>query len=167
MLKEEMAHLFNRDLDKLRLEIEAYEDETLLWQVCQGTANSGGNLCLHLLGNLNTYIGSIVGETGYIRDRPQEFLQKNIPRASLLEEISKLRTVITHTLLETNELRLREPYPDQVLGLPMSTAHFFGHLMGHLNYHLGQINYHRRILTGLKHEDQSLRAPVAQRGAQE
>jgi uncharacterized damage-inducible protein DinB len=150
MLKEEIHQLLTRDLDKLKREIEAYEEEALLWEISEGIANSAGNLCLHLLGNLNTYVGSMLGNTGYIRNRPAEFSQKNVPRAILLEEIDKLGIIINQALLSLPDQALKDTYPDQVLGVPMSTAHFLGHLAGHLNYHLGQINYHRRILTGLK-----------------
>jgi len=150
MIKENIEQLLVRDLQKLKQEIEAYEDEALLWQTCEGINNSAGNLCLHLLGNLNTYIGGILGNTGYIRDRDQEFSLKNIPKNALLQEIAKVTTVVQKTIGFVTDEQLAENYPAEVLGTAMSARHFLMHLIGHLNYHLGQINYHRRILTGIK-----------------
>ena len=150
MIKESIQQLLVRDLRKLRQEIAAYEDESVLWQTIKGISNSGGNLCLHLIGNLNTYIGKTLGGTGYIRNREQEFSQKNIPKTVLLEEIDKIIVIIDETFdLLTDEV-LAKNYPDNVLGEPMSTHQFLIHLVGHLDYHLGQINYHRRILSAIK-----------------
>ena len=150
MIKENIKQLFVRDLQKLKLEIEAYEDESLIWQISRGINNSAGNLCLHIVGNLNTYIGSILGNTGYIRNRDQEFSLKNIPKATLVEEINNVITIIEDSFHSLTDDQLAENYPDEVLGSTMSTRQFLIHLIGHLNYHLGQINYHRRILTGIK-----------------
>jgi uncharacterized damage-inducible protein DinB len=152
MIKKNIEQLFARDLQKLQKEIEAYDDESVIWQTIKGINNSAGNLCLHLLGNLNTYIGSVLGNTGYIRNREQEFSLKNIPKAVLLEEIDKVKTIIENTFDSLTEDELSENYPDEVLGFPMSTHQFLIHLIGHLNYHLGQINYHRRILTAIKNQ---------------
>lgn len=153
MLKENIRQLLTRDLQKLRQEIGAYEDELMIWQTSTGISNSAGNLCLHLVGNLNTYIGSVLGNTGYTRNREQEFLLKDIPKATLIEEINKLLAVVENTFDQLTDEQLAENYPDNVFGSPMSTQYFMIHLIGHLNYHLGQINYHRRILAGLKNTD--------------
>jgi uncharacterized damage-inducible protein DinB len=150
MIKENIEQLLVRDLQKLKQEMEAYEDESLIWQTSKGINNSAGNLCLHVVGNLNTYIGSILGNTGYIRNREQEFSLKNIPKATLVEEISKVKEIIENTFDSLTDDQLAENYPGDVLGSPMSTRQFLIHLIGHLNYHLGQINYHRRILAGIK-----------------
>ncbi|MEP7144328.1 MAG: DinB family protein [Ferruginibacter sp.] len=152
MIKEHIEQLFARDLQKLTKEIEAYEDESVIWQTINGINNSAGNLCLHLLGNLNTYIGSTLGNTGYIRNREQEFSLKNIPKSHLLEEIGKVKIIIENTINSLTDDQLSKNYPDDILGYPMSTHQFLIHLIGHLNYHLGQINYHRRILTAIKNQ---------------
>jgi uncharacterized damage-inducible protein DinB len=145
MVTTTLIQLFERDLDKLKEEISLYESEEKLWVVKDGINNSGGNLCLHLCGNLQHFIGATLGETGYIRNREAEFKVKNVPRAKLLEEIAASRTVVTDTLEQVSKNELANDYPIQVFGEPMTTEWFLIFLLGHLNYHIGQINYHRRL----------------------
>jgi hypothetical protein len=146
MISETFSKLFLRDLKRLSKEIESYSDEADLWIVRHEISNSAGNLCLHLLGNLNAYIGANLGKTGYVRDRPAEFSLKDIPKDDLLNNIKSVSTIIEKVFLESAEDVLHEIYPEEVLGYPMNTEYFLIHLYGHLNYHLGQINYHRRLL---------------------
>ena len=87
MLKESLIEIFERDLQKLITEINLYNDEDNLWLVKEGISNSAGNLCLHLIGNLNHFIGASLGNTGYVRHRDDEFNLKNIPRQDLLMNI--------------------------------------------------------------------------------
>jgi uncharacterized damage-inducible protein DinB len=107
---------------------------------------TGGNLCLHLIGNLNTYIGKELGGTGYIRNRDLEFSQKDIPRDELLKKIDETILVVEKTLDIITNQQLEEEYPAIVFAEKMSTGFFLIHLLAHLTYHLGQINYHRRLL---------------------
>lgn len=150
MINENIEQLFARDLLKLRQEIEAYGDELIIWQVNEGISNSAGNLCLHLIGNLNTYIGAILGHTGYIRDRALEFSLKHVPKAVLVEDIDKLMILVKKILHSIKDEELYKNYPSEVMGFPVTNLYFLMHLQSHLNYHLGQINYHRRINTHLK-----------------
>jgi len=149
MIKETIEQLLIRDIKKLQQEIVAYEDETLLWKTVDGIENSAGNLCLHLIGNLNTYIGATLGHTSYIRDRELEFAAKDIPRDLMLENMNNLLMVINESFEKIADEQLQEIYPAEVLGYPMTTLYFLLHLQAHLNYHLGQINYHRRILSNI------------------
>lgn len=148
MLLPILIKLFDRDLKKLRLEIELYQSEAALWQIAEGINNSGGNLCLHLIGNLNAYIGATLGNSGYIRQRELEFSLKDIPKAELLQKIDATLTVVERTLSQLNESDLDKEYPLLVFAEKTSTRYFLVHLATHLTYHLGQINYHRRLLTG-------------------
>ncbi len=144
-MKRSIVQVFEKDLNRLKIEIEAFEVEENLWLKSDGINNSAGNLCLHIIGNLNNYIGAILGNTGYIRNRPLEFTEK-ITKNSLLEKIEKTQVVVFKTLESLNPDHLERIYPEDVLGYRMTTEYFLIHLLGHLNYHLGQINYHRRIL---------------------
>ena len=146
MLVQTMKTLFARDLSKLRKEIESYKHESNLWIIDKAIANSPGNLCLHLVGNLNTYIGKELGGTGYIRDRDLEFSQKNIPQAALLKMIDETIATVDMALETLTEQKLEEEYPVIVFTEKMTTGFFLVHLIAHLSYHLGQINYHRRLL---------------------
>ena len=141
-----LISLFDRDLNRLKAELLAYEDESKLWISQAQISNSAGNLCLHLIGNLNTYIGATLGNTGYIRHRDLEFSLKDIPRDELLRKIDETIFVVTNTLSNLNEDSLKMEYPLLVLKDKTSTEYFLIHLSTHLNYHLGQINYHRRLL---------------------
>lgn len=123
-----------------------YPDEKLIWAVAPGTTNSGGNLCLHLCGNLQHFIGAVLGNSGYVRNREAEFASKDIPRAKLLAEIENTKTAIANTLPNLPHEQLHAPYPVEVFGYPMATVFFLMHLATHLGYHLGQVNYHRRMI---------------------
>lgn len=146
MLVETLKSLFNRDLNKLKVEIESYQNENQLWVIDKNISNSGGNLCLHLIGNINTYIGAEIGKTGYVRDRPLEFSLKDISKSELIRKIEETILVVNNTLDLLTEEDLNTIYPQIVFEKEMTTGFFFVHLSTHLAYHLGQINYHRRLL---------------------
>ena len=146
MLTETLKLLFERDLKKLRDEIEAYKTEKNIWQVEKYINNSAGNLCLHIIGNLNWFIGAQFGATGYIRDRELEFSSTNIPKDDLLLEIDKTISVLDNTLDKITASQLELEYPILVFDKKTTTYYFLIHLTTHLAYHLGQINYHRRLI---------------------
>ena len=146
MLTETLKLLFERDLKKLRVEIKAYKTEKNIWQVEKNIKNSAGNLCLHIIGNLNWYIGAQLGATGYIRHRELEFSSTNIPKDDLLLEIDKTRSVLDNTLDKITSNQLELEYPILVFDKKTTTYYFLIHLTTHLAYHLGQINYHRRLI---------------------
>lgn len=129
----------------MRQEIAAYQTEDSLWSIEAGISNSAGNLCLHLIGNLNMYIGKELGGTGYVRNRQQEFSLKNIPRTELLEKIDATIAMIPAVLDNLTEADLAADYPVLVFQEKTSTEYMLIHLTTHLTYHLGQINYHRRL----------------------
>ena len=145
MIIETLKTLFNRDLEKLKTEIGSYADEAALWVVDGDVTNSAGNLCQHLIGNLNGFIGTQLGHSGYVRERDLEFSNKNTPRSELLAKIDETKKVVADTFDKITEEQLQEDYPLVVFAEKMTTGWFLIHLATHLNYHLGQINYHRRI----------------------
>ena len=146
MAIETISLLFKRDLNRLRKEIESYREESNLWKVNGNIANCAGNLCLHLIGNLNTYIGKELGKTGYVRNRELEFSAKDVTRAVLLEQIDQTIQMVDQTLAKVKESSLKVEYPILVFEEKTSTEYLLIHLTTHLTYHLGQINYHRRLL---------------------
>ena len=148
MILETLKTLFDRDLAKLQAELEAYSDEALLWKTDAGIANSAGNLSLHLVGNLNAFIGAVLGNTGYVRDREAEFSRRGVPRVTLLEMIDQTRAMIPTTLDTLTANRLEATFPVKVFQQETSTGYMLVHLATHLAYHLGQVNYHRRLLDG-------------------
>lgn len=147
MITTVLIALFERELDTLKQEISAYAQDEQLWKNLDGIQNPGGNLCLHLTGNLQHFIGATLGETGYIRNRDAEFKLRNIPRVKLLEEIENTKKIVTDTLEQVSRKELDSTYPIQVLEEPMTTEFFLVYLLRHLSYHIGQINYHRRLVS--------------------
>lgn len=138
--------LFERDLKRVINELELYRNEADLWRVEKEIANSAGNLVLHLIGNLNTYIGKELGQTGYVRNRELEFSQKDVPREELIAKVNETITVIKNALPTVTDEMMQREFPLLVLQEKTSTEYFLVHLSTHLNYHLGQINYHRRLV---------------------
>ena len=142
-----LLQLYDRDLTLLATEVTLYPSDDSLWQVVPGTSNSGGNLVLHLCGNLRHYIGFRLGQVDYRRDRPAEFATRGLSRRELLTLIELARQAVATALSSIPAARLDELYPEEVLGSPMALGFFLIHLDGHLRYHTGQINYHRRLVT--------------------
>ncbi|MBK7391818.1 MAG: DUF1572 family protein [Chloracidobacterium sp.] len=148
MLINTLKDLFNRDLNKLKTEIESYSDEATLWLVDGEIPNSGGNLALHLVGNLKAFIGATLGDSGYDRQRDLEFSTKGTPRAELLQMVDETMADVAAGLDKLTPDQLEAEYPIKVFAdrtEPMTTGWFLMHLATHLGYHLGQINYHRRL----------------------
>ena len=139
--------LIERDLNKLETEINLYKSEDSIWVVDKEIKNSAGNLCLHLCGNLRTYVGAILGKTGYVRDRDYEFAAKGVSRSELINHINQTKVAVKSTLQKLDPAVINKEYEQQVLGYPMTTMYFLIHLTAHFEYHLGQINYHRRLLS--------------------
>jgi uncharacterized damage-inducible protein DinB len=146
MTSATLTTLFELNLKKLISEIELYNNEKDLWKVEKNISNSAGNLALHIIGNLNTYIGKEIGKTNYIRNRELEFSDKNIRRQDLIERINQTIIVIKNSLTGLTSEDLNNEYPVLVLKEMTSTEYLLIHLTSHLTYHIGQINYHRRLI---------------------
>ena len=120
-----------------------------MWILKGEISNTAGNLCLHLIGNLNHFIGTTLGNTGYVRDRDSEFALKNIPREKLIVELENTIEVVLSTINKIPDADLEKKYPLEKHGKEVTIENMLIHLLGHFNYHLGQINYHRRLITSL------------------
>ena len=147
-MREWITNVITRELKALRREIESYPSEADLWEIPAGIANPGGNLALHLAGNLQYFIGNVLGKNGYVRNRDAEFASRDVPRAELLREIDSAIAAVQTGMSKISEADLSKPYPEKVGGVSESTGAFLAHFATHLAYHLGQVDYHRRILTG-------------------
>jgi len=140
-----ITELFERDLLKLRDELNNFKNEENLWRKADGITNTAGNLALHLIGNLNYHVGSQLGNTGYIRNREQEFNATGVAREKIITDIENLIEVLKNTIPALTPQQLDTTYPLEFYGRK-STEFYLLHFYGHLNYHLGQMNYLRRIL---------------------
>lgn len=145
MNTETLAQLFARDFETLESEIFSYNNEENLWIKEPGINNSAGNLGLHLAGNLQHFLGSVLNKSDYIRDREFEFNGK-VNRDELISRVREAKKSVRATLDNLGENDFSKIYPLQPFGFEMSTEYFLIHLYSHFSYHLGQINYHRRLL---------------------
>ena len=148
MITDTIRTLFLRELRALRREIEAYPDESLLWASRPGITNSAGNLALHLCGNLQHFIGARLGNTGYVRNRDAEFARRNVSRAEILAEIDAATAAVQLGFDRIKDEDLEQQYPESILKTTVTTGVWLMHSVAHLGYHLGQIDYHRRMVTG-------------------
>jgi uncharacterized damage-inducible protein DinB len=146
MITSTLLRIYERDLSRLKKEIESYHSEATIWHVKAQIPNSAGNLALHLVGNLQTYIGAVLGKTDYVRNREAEFSLKNVPRAELISHIEHTQRVVLQTIAGLSDEDYRQEFPMRVFEEKTSTEYMLIHLATHLTYHLGQINYHRRLL---------------------
>lgn len=142
------APLFRRDLMRLKKQLEALPTDELLWKSLPGIANPIGNLVLHVEGNLREYVGRQLGQCVYNRQRNVEFTATSIVTKELIGRLDELVVLIPSIVAELSVEHMEQPYPENVLGTPLSVGEFLIHLYGHLNWHLGQIDYLRRVLTG-------------------
>jgi hypothetical protein len=144
----DLAALLDRDLRALRRELEAYPEERQIWQPVPGLSNTAGTLALHLAGNLQHYIGARWGGTGYVRDRDAEFARRDVPRAELVAGIEQARMAVAAGLGAVGADELDAEYPELIAGCRIRTGDYLVHSAVHLAYHLGQVNAHRRVVTG-------------------
>ncbi|WP_341226490.1 DinB family protein [uncultured Arcticibacterium sp.] len=143
---EALISVFTKDLNKLKEEVLSYDSEDALFAIAEGITNSGGNLAMHLNGNLQHFIGAILGKTKYVRNREEEFSGR-FSREQIVSDIEESISVVSKTIASLSSEELSSPYPEKIFGGEMKTDFFLYHLLGHLNYHLGQVNYHRRLTT--------------------
>jgi uncharacterized damage-inducible protein DinB len=142
----DLVTFFDRDLDRLLQELKLFRDDTHLWQTTGTIKNTAGNLCLHLVGNLNNYIGKNLGNLPYTRDRDAEFSRRGVSRQTLIEMVEETKQRVHASLTAMQTKQLDDTYVENVMGYEMTTRYFLLHLVAHLSYHLGQINYIRRAL---------------------
>ena len=146
MSKQALISLFERDLEQLKKEISAYSEENALWVIDGDIKNSGGNLCLHICGNLQHFVGKMLGNSDYVRQREREFSDKDVPTTTLIALIETTRKVVIDTIDNLSAEDMQKKEPVGFYKRDMSVGQFLIHLLCHLSYHMGQINYHRRLL---------------------
>jgi hypothetical protein len=144
-MTDTLIKLFDRDLSRLQQEAGLIKEENL-WKTTGTIKNPAGNLCLHLIGNLNTYIGKNIGGIPYTRDRDAEFTNTDVPQQQLMKQVEATKDVVLSVLRNMSEASLKEKHVENVLGFEMTNEYFLMHLAMHLAYHLGQVNYIRRAL---------------------
>ncbi len=142
----DIKELYNNHLDKNIAEIELYTNENDIWAIVPGILNSAGNLTLHIVGNLNLFIGENIDKTGYVRNREAEFSLKDVAKSELVSMLASTKKMIDTCLSKLDNQALAQPYPTDKFGEGRTIGYALVYLLAHLDYHLGQINYHRRLL---------------------
>lgn len=148
MLPSVLETLIVRELRAVRRELEAYPDDASVWREIPGVPNTGGTLALHVAGNLRHFIGAVLGKDGYVRDRDAEFARRGVPRSELLVGIDAAIEAVGRTLRALPDHALDAAYPEPIAKRTVSAALFGTHLAVHLAYHLGQMDTHRRAVSG-------------------
>lgn len=147
MLKDAIIQTYEKDLLRVIEEIEQYKSEEDLWIVDERIPNSGGNLALHLVGNIKHFFGANLGNTGYVRERDLEFSDKNVSRDEIINGLKEAIDVLKTSLGNLSDEEFNGDYPEEIFGGVQKTSAIAVYMLNHLNYHLGQINYHRRLLS--------------------
>lgn len=143
-----IAAVISRELKTIERELNAYQNDEQVWALPAGLPNSGGTLALHAAGNLRHFIGAVLGGGAYVRDRDAEFSRRGVPRAELIEELRQAEKAVRDTLTSIDPSKFSEPYPLPVLNRRVNTGEYLAHLATHLAYHVGQLDFHRRVVTG-------------------
>jgi Protein of unknown function (DUF1572) len=147
-LTSALLTLFERELAAVRREVDAYACDDQLWQSVPGMSNVGGTLVLHLAGNLQHFLGTRLGQTGYVRNREAEFSRRNVARPELIAEIDAAGEAIKAGFAALTDAQLVDDYPEIIADRTVTIGQYLMHLSTHLAFHLGQIDYHRRVVTG-------------------
>ena len=148
MLKDTLGALIVRELRAVQRELDAYPDDTSVWKAIPGVPNTGGTLALHVAGNLRHFIGTVLGHDGYVRDRDAEFARRDVPRAELRYGLDASIAAVEQTMRAISDEALETAYPQPIGGRTIHATTVGLHLLAHLAYHLGQMDTHRRAVTG-------------------
>jgi len=143
---EDLKIMFNRELNSYKKEIRFFLNEDSLWEKPEGITNSAGNIVLHICGNLNHFVGAVLGNTGYVREREKEFSTTGKSSSELLLLLEKTQKTVLKTIDNIDEDSLSEIYPLVVGDSTFTVGRFLMHLETHLAFHLGQLGYLRRII---------------------
>lgn len=148
MFIEHIHHIMIRELEGMKRELLAYQDEADIWRSVPGVPNTAGTIALHVAGNLQHFVGAQLGSSGYVRDREAEFGRRDVPVSEMVEELDKTIAALDATFATLEEEAMDRPFPQEVADVRPTVGEFLVHLVAHLAYHLGQIDYHRRSITG-------------------
>ena len=148
MIAKELAALYSRDLTRLGQELRAFPDTQAVWKTVPGVSNAAGTLALHLEGGLRHFVGFRIGGIAYTRDRPLEFSARGVERDELIARIEAAQVSIPTVIASLSDAKLDEIDPHNGTDTPLTNRQWLIHLYGHLSYHLGQVDYIRRVVTG-------------------
>ena len=132
----------------MKNELLAYQDEGDIRRSVPGLPNTAGTIALHVAGNLQHFVGAQLGKSGYVRDREAEFGRRDVPVSEMVKELDRTVAALGAAFAKLEEEAMDRPFPQEIAGVRPTVGEFLVHLVAHLAYHLGQIDYHRRCVTG-------------------
>jgi uncharacterized damage-inducible protein DinB len=111
--------------------------------------NSLGHLTLHVIGNLNYYIGAQIADTGYVRDRPREFTETSPPAK---DEVLKQLDQVVDLVVETIEAQTVESWSEKyeavgAADIVKDRFSIFLNCAAHFQHHIGQMIYLEKEIT--------------------
>lgn len=111
--------------------------------------NSMGNLILHLNGNLAYYIGAILEDSGYTRDRENEFCrEQSMSRESALRKFSLTVDEVLKSLESQNESDWSAEYTAEGVDDVHDRFSIFLRCSVHFHHHIGQMIYLVKAING-------------------
>ena len=131
------AFLSSEYLPKIERCLEVLSDEDVWWRTGEGS-NSIGNLLLHLEGSTRTWIINVAGGSHSLRDRQQEFDEREqIPRSELMARLRQTLAEADEVLagIDAGALLERRQSPWEEVTLLWAVYH----AVEHFSMHTGQI----------------------------
>jgi uncharacterized damage-inducible protein DinB len=126
--------------------VDELSDDQIWWREHE-TNNSVGNLLLHLTGNLNQFVLSVIGGAPDTRNKPQEFSERQrTPKDELLRRLSNALLETDRTLARLEPTRLLET--TRVQDRERSKLEILSVVVEHFALHVGQIIYITKLRTG-------------------
>ena len=148
-VQQSIAALLERELAGFQRELDLFPDDETLWRTLPGVPNSAGNLALHVAGNLQHFVGAVLGGSAFVRNRDGEFSRRAGSRGELLEELQKAAVAVRTVVPNLTDAVLEHDFPEPVIPTRrIQTLRVLLHLCAHASFHLGQAGYLRRGLTG-------------------
>jgi len=146
-LNDELMRLMVRELEGFQREIGLFPDDETAWRTVPGITNSAANLAMHVAGGLQHFVGTLLGKTGYSRNRALEFSRRLGSRAEIIAELDRAITSVREVMPRLSEADLSGEIGPPVIDAPVGVRIFLIHLCAHAAMHLGQAGYLRRALT--------------------
>ena len=148
MFIESIHRIMIRELQGLKSELLAYQNEGDIWRSVPGLPNTAGTIGLHVAGCLQHFVGAQLGDSGFVRDREAEFSRRDVSVAEIVGELDQTIAALDETFARLEEAAMERPFPQEIAGVRPTVGEYLVHLLSHLAYHLGQVDYHRRCVTG-------------------
>ena len=129
---------------QIRTCLEALQPEQIWWRP-NDTSNAVGNLVLHCAGSTRFYIGYVVGNSDFVRDRNAEFAERReLPTSELRAHLDMAIEEADDVLLNLDPARLLDP--TERTPKPSTIMQIIGLQLTHYAAHTGQIAYATKLL---------------------